>query len=1242
MDGKRIYSIQINGVSESINAVEALNKQLNDLESRMNSLEKNGLKINGGSKSSLSEEVALQKELNKLKKEEAAQQRLVANEYANTMKGMKQNLSDLKSVINTTDLGDTENIQKMTKDANELTNKLKEMEQAYGQFGRNVGNYANGVAQGLQKVNVIVGGSVRTFDNARQASKTLNNELKAMAVNGQQDTKEFKDLRQAINEMESTMNDAKKPMDNIMDTMESFVAIASASKGIGAFFGVDQSEIQKSIQQLIGLQTALKGIQSISKQIETREGVGKWIAPFTVGIDKATTKVLAFNKALLGTSTAGKLAAKGINLFSKALKALISIGVIAIISIMIDKVMDLVESFKKLDKAAEDAKEVEEAVAKAYAEGTAKLLKYQTVVKNFNGTKAEEKKLVEELNKELGDGLGTYKSLAEWQDALVKKGEDYIKMLKLQAKAQASFNLYVKALEDEQKRKNMSTEDYATWLNQLADFVWTGWGDNIRNRARVEGIQTAKAYREGIEEQMLADQKEYQDFMEKNGVGTSAPQIEKNAKKVKNTVEEVQRTLNQLEIRLMKDGLNKRLRELDEEERQTINKLKENGRLTAEEMKKIQRSYALLRQREIQEYLNNIEERIKESAKNISEIQFDVDTSHINNTIDSLENLMSELEKLDMTGSFFEPLTSSRDLNYKVDDQLSKSFKSTYEITSKFYESLIKDLISYQKDEQSLIDENIKEEKKKQRQAENDRYSTQMSGLTASKKLTEEGMKAIVDKYGEMAEDGAIIIKAETKDILDSYKTMQAELITINDQIETAKKQHKEKLKEITKASNNEIKKNELDTDADISATQEKYYNLQISNFREFLSKLNDEANQNPVVGKNWGIVNITQTKKNYDEIINAAQLASKQIENEIDKISHDPLLTDQAKSETIRQLEDILRSFKQGEAVMKDASKNLVGDFINSVNQYIQVIGQSIQTVMSSLADYQQYQFDKEQEELDMQNYLLEEKLDEQQRIIEEHKSAIDSIEDELATARGDRRQHLIDQINAEIEAQRAAQREEDAIQKQKERAEKKQADLDYRRQVAQWENNKLSILVSTAMATANGLATQPFWPVGVAMGALATALGMVQYALAEKQKPQKYASGGVIAGASHANGGVKVLGGQAEVEGGEFITNKRTTAQNVDLLEYINSKKTRVDISDLIDFYSGNKVKKNIVGIKTKFADGGTLPTLRNDININDRLVMAMEDYSNRPVVVSVVDINNRQAAVRNVQVLAGIENA
>ena len=81
---------------------------------------------------------------------------------------------------------------------------------------------------------------------------------------------------------------------------------------------------------------------------------------------------------------------------------------------------------------------------------------------------------------------------------------------------------------------------------------------------------------------------------------------------------------------------------------------------------------------------------------------------------------------------------------------------------------------------------------------------------------------------------------------------------------------------------------------------------------------------------------------------------------------------------------------------------------------------------------------------------------------------------------------------------------------------------------------------------------------------------------------------------------------------------------------------------MDDFIEFYSSGKVKKNISQIspKSRFADGGTIPTLSTDYSFDDRLLNAFEDYSNRPVYVSVQDINSRQKAVKNVQVLAGIQ--
>lgn len=1244
MDGKKVYQIQINGISESVSAIESLNKQLDDLEKRIKELGSKNIKIDGGSvdNSAIKEQVAKQKELNQLKKEEAAQQRLIADEYENTMKGMKQNLADLKTVINATDLGDSDSINKMTKDANELTNKLKAMEQAYGQFGRNVGNYANGIAEGLQKVKINVGGTVREFDNARQASRTLNNELKAMAVNGQQDTKEFKELRQALLEMESTMNDAKKPMDNLMDTMESFVAIASVYKGIGAFFGVDDSKIQKTIQQLLALQTALKGIQTIQKQMQTREGIGKWIVSASSAMDAFAAKITKTDKAAKALS----LTLKGISL----------LAIVAVIYQLIKGLSDLKKKEDDVTKATEEG-------VNAYAKAEVELAALKTKLDNFNGSKNQEKKLVNELNSKYGTSLGQYKSLKEWKDALIKKGTVYCQVLQKEAETQALMNLYtenyIKLLKARQAQEagNQDTVDLIlkalqgqaslkqVWAS-IKDDIKAPFTDNLNeyNEELEREVNMLEQKGNEIMDMVKKNQSEISKLNEENKINDYAPQIEKNTAKTKNALEDGQRTLNQLELRLMQDGLNKKLRQLDEEERQTINKLKENGRKSAIEIQKIQRAYAAMRVREIKEYLKKLEDSISESAKNIENIKIDIDITHIKNTINSLKNLKEEMETLGAVEGTFQPFTSSSDLKkngINADNQLSESFKNRYQITEEFYASLIKSLIQYQKDEQALIKENVKEEEKQQREAEGERYSIQMSGLTATKKLVEDGLKAIVDKYGEATEEGAIIIKTSNEEILTSYRDLQAQSQEIDDQIEKAKKQHKDKLQEITKAANNEIKKNELDTAKDISTTQEKYYNLQITNFREFLSKLNNEVNKNPVVDKNWGIVNVKQTKKNYNEIIAAAKLAIKNIEVETKKVSNDPLLTDQAKAATKKQLEDIKNSIEEGLAVTEEASANLIADFIASTQMYLQAALQVLNSALDAMWDVFDRAFDEEQKQLDRENEAFQEALDKQRDMIRDHSNEINSIEDELSTARGSRRQHLIDQLNAEMELQREAAKEKQRLdreeQKNKEQMQKKQDALDKKRRKAEYANNIAQAIINGAMAVT--YAAMNKWPIpAIPMMKLAGATAAAQLAIVLANRP--YAKGGLLEGPSHREGGIPVGNTGIEVEGHEYVIRKRSTTQNIDLLDYINKSERKLDLSDFIDFYS-SKVKKTVTSSspRNKFADGGVVPTLNSEYQFDDRLLSAFEDYANRPYIVSVVDINSRQAAVKNVQVLAGL---
>ena len=1356
---EKTYSIKINGLTESIDAVNSLNKQLDNLEKRMNAINAAKVTTGGGSASSrtnasaLSEEEAVQREINKLKQQGAqldakiaavqddifkrveatkelyketladqkaiaAQERLTANAYSNTMQGMKQELADIKAVIHTTDLGDGDSIKKMTERANELTNKLKEMEEAYGQFGRNVGNYAS-AAEGFKGLAIQVGDVTKEFDNAKQAMKELDKEMKTLSTKkdmgliSEEEAKRLEDLIPIVAQLKSSIQDAGKPMDALMDSMQSIVALMQTGKGISAFFGVDGEEIERSIQKLVALQNAMQGLQTIQKQIQTGEGIGGWIKPFTAQIDKATAKLLTFNTALLGTGKAAKVAATSIKVMSKALKGLATLGIMVLIEAAIEKVMDLVESFNKLSDAEQAQKNVEEEMAKAYGEGVAKLTHYKNKLDDFNGSKKQEKKLVEELNKEFGTTLGTYKSVSEWQDVMKKKSEAYIKTLTLQAKAQALVNeltaAYGKLAQIDFKK---ASGDY--------DSLWNRWFGKSYDAEKTE-INNLISF---ITSSLESVDKEIEQHNKNNKLGDYAPQIEKNTDKTKKALEEEQRILNQLQVRLMQDGLNKKLRQLDEEERQTINKLKENGRKTGNAIQEIERSYAALRFKEINDYIKKLEISIRQAADNISNVEFGIKDTKLKNQIAELQNMFEQMSNDQPIRNTLKSYSETQEVKklYKVDDtkiEFARSYENLFRISeaTKKADEYYKFLLNYVKDKDKQLFQDISDYSEAiYKETDEERKAVYMKGLEDTfkkvetivekeyanellyvrnytqkvnqtltesfnyrlnsekeydkhyrqellKNIAEQGKlnNVLINNAAESAteaeekryqaaqlplENMKTALEEEIKNFkarndaeTKSLEELKNKLKVIDDQMEQQRQQHYTKLVQITDDTNNKLKKNSIDTANQISAEQQKTFDNQITNLRDAQSKINEIMSKQPVYNK-LGVVDVPKTKKQYKEIEDAAKAMISEIIAQqalLNAAFSKGLIKPEAMNAIKSQLNDLMAEFKKMFASIKQESDNVIPKFIESMQVYVQAGMDSFNTIMQAVWDAQDNAFDKEQDEIDKANDALDKKLDEQQEIIERHKSAIESIEDELATARGDRRQHLIDQLNEEIAAQRAAAAQEKQIQKEKEAMQKKQDALELKRKKAQYKRDMMQAIVNGAMAVT--YAAINAWPIpAVPMMALAAATTAAQIAIMANNKP--YAKGGMLEGKSHREGGIPIPGTGIEVEGQEYVIRKKTSTKNVDLLDYINKSERKLTLDDFIDFYGG-KVKRNVSSMNPskRFATGGVIPSISSDITVGDKILSALEAYNERDVVVSVVDINSRQNQVKSVQVMAGL---
>ena len=468
---------------------------------------------------------------------------------------------------------------------------------------------------------------------------------------------------------------------------------------------------------------------------------------------------------------------------------------------------------------------------------------------------------------------------------------------------------------------------------------------------------------------------------------------------------------------------------------------------------------------------------------------------------------------------------------------------------------------------------------------------------------------------------------------------VQNDLMRHNDRINAINEERYKAEQQADKEYHDKLEKaNEEFNDRILNMTKTKS-DYMIQEIKTMVTAADEVVNNHGEVRNSWGIIDLGKTSNNLKYAKEMYTKAFDEIRDEQKKLIED--LEDNyisfgdftnANNELNEEAKYVKGKLKDIEADSKDS----IGKFIDSINTYIQAIGQGIQDVLSQVWENQDAAYDKEIENLDKWIDKYEDMLQYQKDITQEYANNIDSIEDELATARGDRREKLIDDLNAQMAAQRASLAQEKMIENEKKKEGDKKEKLELQQRKKERDRAVISAIISTALATANGLATQPFVPVGIAMGALAGTLGAVQIALI---KSQKYANGGVIQGKSHSQGGVKVLGGRAEVEGGEFITNKQSTSANLDILEYINSKKRRVDLNDLVTFYSSKKSLPKPMA-KTKFANGGEIPSLRTDLDINDKLITMFEEFGRRPSVVSVVDIIKAQDKVNKVRTLAGVE--
>ena len=838
--------------------------------------------------------------------------------------------------------------------------------------------------------------------------------------------------------------------------------------------------------------------------------------------------------------------------------------------------------------------------------------------------------------------------LGEMQIAVIKDLQNIINNLDL-SKGTEEIRRFYELLQDPM---------YASSLENLENlFPEEEWAQVLKKR--VEQIQTMyeqfdDAAKESVkirlqeEERLTKELVDYQKNVAKQVRDNNTEAIEdeyerelqalKNAKRDEldaaqgnlELIVSINKKYNRLELDMLKKHQEDKLKELEDSEwdiTDILRRIRDN-RLSAEEESLDKHLQEIENERKdaLEDAAKEAEEAAKE-GHNLTELYNELALSinikydalikkekeqYYQDLLDMYEDYERAMQEVQMQYRANNLDNKSSDVDINYNDKLNSSsgsfdFSAKYgkliQEEKKFNQERLKVELDYLEDKKKLDEEYAKFEKDDATNQEVIRYEDALKDL---KKTKEEG-KLTIEEYNSMVEREEELHMQQMTMIDSKYNN---DLTTINNQYLNERKST------ISQS---------LSENADL--------------YQEYSNQVSDIMQD---VGKDvnaFGVMDYGKTKAQLEKAQQVVEEGVSAIDSEISSLERklkNKEINYSDYKEARQQLEQTKKELKeQGEDIstmLSDLFKQVAGQWKDLLDNWVS----QVSSLLSTLNETQTILIDNQLAEIEHQLEIQQEAYDKAEEAAEAHKDKMDAIEDELADARGSRRQFLIDTLAAQqaayledLAAQQKAEQEKEKLEEKQKALEKKRAEQEKKAKVQQ-------AVINTYMAVSNALAVQP-WFVGLALSAVALALGMKNVS-AIKATPI-YEDGGVIQGARHSQGGVKVLGGQAEVEGGEFITNRKSTAANLPLLTYINDNKKPLTAEDLLTFFSNGTptVKSKLT---RKFASGGQLPTT-DGTEVNRVMSISDANEGNKTYIVQVTDIINAQKNLEKVQVLSGLVN-
>lgn len=336
----------------------------------------------------------------------------------------------------------------------QVENDLKDLEKQYGKL-------APGAAQAEMKAEIIackkvleeekaaLMGVEKEYEQTRSTGKRLSMQLREMQdamakmrLEGKATSPEYQKLAADAANLADTIGDLRTQTNILANDDAGLQGVMSGVNGLAGGFTVAtgiMGVFASENEDLIKIQTKVQSVMAITMGLQqVMNALNKDSAFRLVTVARAKDMLTGANVRLataLGISNAA----------ATALMATLTLGLSLVVT-------GLVIAWNKYSDAQAKAAAKAAEMVDIEKNGRAEMIKARVEIdntkkslKDFTGTKEQEKSKVEELNRKYGETFGYYKTIAEWYDVLQEKGEDYIQMLFLQAKAQSLVNKAVEA-----------------------------------------------------------------------------------------------------------------------------------------------------------------------------------------------------------------------------------------------------------------------------------------------------------------------------------------------------------------------------------------------------------------------------------------------------------------------------------------------------------------------------------------------------------------------------------------------------------------------------------------------------------------------------------------------------------------------------------------------------------------------------------------------------------------------------